>query len=110
MMASEPRPKEVIMVRMLIPTVFVLCAALAPAAETTTPTVPADAPAATCPLGNVPGSGQGQGAGQGKGQCLRKRDGSGACQGKGKGGGQGQGKGQGKRLRDGSCLTPPADG
>jgi hypothetical protein len=106
-MTSEPRPKEVIMVRILIPSLLVLCAALAPAAETTTPivpAVPADAPAVTCPLGNVPGSGQGQGAGQGKGQCLRKRDGSGACQGQGKG--KGAGKGQGRR--DGSCLKDQA--
>ncbi len=90
------------MVRMLIPTLLVLGATLVPAAETTTPTVPADAPAATCPLGNVTGSGQGQGAGPGKGQCLRKRDGSGACQGKGKGAGKGQGR------RDGSCQKDPA--
>jgi len=107
-MTSEPRPKEVIMVRMLIPTVLVLCAALAPAAETTTPTVPADAPAVTCPLGNVPGSGQGQGAGQGKGQCLRKRDGSGACQGQGNGQGKGKGAGKGQGRRDGSCLKDQA--
>lgn len=88
------------MVRMLIPTVLVLCAPLAPAAETTTPAVPADAPAVTCPLGNVPGSGQGQ--------CLRKRDGSGACQGQGKGKGKGKGAGQGQGRRDGSCLKNQA--
>lgn len=100
------------MIRILIPTVLVLCAALAPAAETTTSPVPADTPAATCPLGNVPGSGQGLGAGQGKGQCQRKRDGSGACQGQGNGQGKGKGKGKGagkgQGRRDGSCLKDQA--
>jgi hypothetical protein len=105
-MTSEPRPKEVIMVRILIPSLLVLCASLVPAAETTTPAVPAGTPAATCPLGNVPGSGQGKTAGQGQGQCLRKRDGSGACQGPGKG--QGKAAGQGHGRRDGSCLKDPA--
>jgi len=113
MMTGVPRPKEVIMVRIIIPTILALCASIAPAAEATPkPAVPADGQTVTCPLGNVPGSGQGQNAGQGQGknQGLRKRDGSGACQGPDAGCGKGQGKGQGKRLRDGSCLITPTNG
>jgi len=95
------------MVRIIIPTILALCVSFAPAAEATPkPAVPAEDQTFTCPLGNVPGSGQGQNAGQRKGQCPRKRDGSGP----GVGCGKGQGKGQGKHLRDGSCLTKPADG
>ncbi len=117
MLTGEPRPKEVTMVRFIITTILALCVSIAVAAEDTPkPAVPAEGQTVTCPLGNVPGSGQGQKAGQKagqeKGQCLRKRDGNGACQGQGAGCGKGQGKGQGqgKRLRDGSCLTKPADG
>jgi len=112
MLTGEPRPKEVTMVRFIITTILALCVSIAVAAEDTpkpaVPAVPAEGQTVTCPLGNVPGSGQGQKAGQKagqeKGQCLRKRDGNGACQ------GQGKGQGQGKRLRDSSCLTKPADG
>jgi len=75
-MAGEFRPKKVTMIRILIPTVLVLFAALAPAADTITPTVPADTPAATFPHGNVPVSGQGRRDGQG----LHRRNGSGVCQ------------------------------
>jgi hypothetical protein len=102
-MTSVPRTQEAFMVRILIPTLLALCAAVAPAAETT-PTVPADTAATTCPLGNVPGSGQGQGAGRDQGQCQRKRDGSGQGQGKGKGAGHGKGHGR----RDGSCRKGQA--
>jgi hypothetical protein len=100
------------MVRIIIPAVLVLCASLAPAAETAAPAVPADAPAATCPLGKDPGSCQGKGREAGMGCCQRerRRDGSGTCQGQGKGQGKGLGRGQGLHRRDGSCLIAPADG